>query len=85
MRCDGEWDPLSLRAKPHKGGKHLNLIEEREKKSILGFTVLTKLKHANNAVTLSQIPPSQKEMQGMKNSPSLQTCPCVNSKGIIVT
>ena len=52
-------------------------INRKRQKGLL--SMLTNLKGPRHQVTLSQIPPSQKERQGVKNSPSLQVCPHTNS------
>ena len=48
------------------------------------YEMLTKLVPPNLRVTLSQVPPSQKETWGAEGTPSFHTCPHVNSKPSIV-
>ena len=47
--------------------------------------MMTKLKGPSPLVTLSQIPPSQKETWGAESNPCFQAHPHANSKWIIVT
>ena len=64
---NGRVGPSYVRAKPAKGGGEvLNHIVQRERKDKLGKLLLTKLLSPRHLVTLSQIPPSQKETWGQR-------------------
>jgi hypothetical protein len=73
---------VCLKADPAKGGGGEVLIFEwgkAEKGKTKGKLLLTKLLLPRHQVTLSQIPPSQKEMWGAESKPHFPACPHANS------
>ena len=62
-----------------RGGKTDNQIMKDRKGMTNGKLLLTKLLLPRHQVTLSQIPPSQKEMWGAESKPHFPACPHTNS------
>jgi hypothetical protein len=75
----------SPEAEPSKegGGGKGKILIGRERKDKFGKLLMTKLLTPRHQVTLSQIPPSQKETQGVEDTPSLQARPRADSKLIV--
>jgi hypothetical protein len=62
-----------------EGGETDNQLRKTEKGKTNGKLMLTKLLLLRHQVTLSQIPPSQKEMWGAESKPHFPACPHANS------
>jgi hypothetical protein len=68
------------RAEAHEGeGKTDDRIVKGRKRNDNGKLMLNKLMLPRHQVTLSQIPPSQKEMWGAESKPHFPVCPHTNS------
>jgi hypothetical protein len=75
---------VSPEAKHTEGRGKADIQMEKDRKGgTNGMLLLTKLSLPRHQVTLSQIPPSQKEMQGVEDTPSLQARPCADFKLIV--
>jgi hypothetical protein len=68
-------------AESAEGGGEVLIFEcgKAEKGKTKGKLLLTKLLLLSHQVTLSQIPPSQKEMWGAESKPHFPACPHANS------